>query len=239
MTNNILFLGNQFTINDKIYVKDVKFTIDNSLLKLSATRGIYSDELAIFDAKILLNIPLEPDLNITYSVYLSKLNLATDAGRLYLHMSNGTNVVGLSYDIGHESPEYTYQSYTYFSYRIGNATDIWFNGTRNIWNDLENKAMPPTNSWKITTMVVGLVSYSGESSTTDYSMLAMFDLSGTYFHYKNFALATVDPASITFSWLSFYGLTGSTSVFCVWLAVYLKLFKRVSTLKTNPNSSRS
>lgn len=228
VTSHIFIPENELKTNSEINVEDARVTIENSLLTLSATKRTNSDGVAILDTTISITIPLDPGLNITYSIYLSNLNLTIDAGRLYLHMFNGTHVIVMHYEIGNESPEYVYQNYTYLQYRIGNTTSTWLNGTRNIWNDLKNKEVPVTKSWKITAIVFGLVSYSRGGASGNSQMQVVFDLNETYLSSSNFTLASVDSASIKFSWLSLFGLIGSTSIFCVFSAVYLKISKRAT-----------
>jgi hypothetical protein len=119
-------------------------------------------------------------------------------------------------------------------YMIGNTTGIWLNGTRNIWDDLKNKEVPVTKSWKITAIVFGLVSYSRDRANSDSRMQVVFDLNETYLAFSNFTLASVDSASIKFSWLSFFGLIGATSIFCILSAFYLKLSKLANPRRKEP-----
>jgi hypothetical protein len=220
----------------EINVTDAIFTIENSSLKVSATRATNSEGLVIFDVATVLTAPLYPDMNVTYSMYLSTLCPATVSSVLSLRLFNGTHIIVLQYYVGNQTVEHPYQDYIDVQHQIGNAADTWFRGTRNIWNDLANEGVDVNTSWKTTTIVFGLASFSRDSSTDDSSMQAVFELSETQLKYGESRLAIVDSSSITFSRTAFLGLLVSTSAFIVWSGEYLILSKRSRQINRKPGA---
>jgi 8-oxo-dGTP pyrophosphatase MutT (NUDIX family) len=218
--NNVQIPQDGLRTQSEINVTDAIFTIENSSLKLSAIRVANSEGSAIFDVGATVTAPLYPDLNIMYSMYP-----ATAPSVLGLRLFNGTHVIVLQYYVGNEAVEHPYQNYIDVQYQIGNKTDTWFRGTRNIWDDLANEGVDVNTSWKTTTVGFGLASFS-RGNSTDSSMRAVFELNETQLKYGESKLALVDPSSITFSRTAFLGLLVSAAAFVVWSGEYLILSKR-------------
>jgi 8-oxo-dGTP pyrophosphatase MutT (NUDIX family) len=219
--NNLQIPQDGLRTQSEINVTEAIFTIENSSLKLSAIRVANSEGSAIFDVGATVAAPLYPDLNIMYSMYP-----ATAPSVLGLRLFNGTHVIVLQYYVGNEAVEHPYQNYIDVQYQIGNETDTWFRGTRNIWDDLANEGVDVNTSWKTTTVGFGLASFSRGNSTDDTSMRADFELNETQIMYGESILALVDSSSITFSRTAFLGLLVSAAAFVVWSGEYLILLKR-------------
>jgi len=226
VTNRIQVPENELRVQSEIRVTNPVFTTENSSLKLSTNRVADSEGLAVFEMGAAVTAPLYPDLNITYSMYLSTLDAATGSSALGLRLFNGTHVILLQYYVGNETVEHPFQNYIDVQYQIGNVTNTWFMGTRNVWDDLADGGVAVNISWKITTLTFGLASFSQGNSTDDSSMQGIFELSETQLTYAESKLALVDSLSITFSRTAFLGLLVSTAAFVVLSGEYLILSRR-------------
>jgi 8-oxo-dGTP pyrophosphatase MutT (NUDIX family) len=238
-TESIQIPLDELRIQSEMNVTDAALNTENSSLKLLMSRVADSQGLAIFEVGGAVTAPLYPDLNITYSMYPSTLDPATVSSALGLRLFNGTHVILLQYYVGNVTVEHPFQNYIDVQYKIGNATDTWFVGARNIWDDLADEGVAVNISWKITTVTFGLASFSPRDSTDNSTMQAVFKLGETRLTYGESKLALVDSSSITFSRTAFLGLLVSTAAFIVWSGEYLILSKRNRPNEGTIGDSRS
>lgn len=184
-------------------VENGTFKFMEQILEISAERGQDPNALSIFDIFVSTELPMNPNLNFNYSMMASQLSVTTDALRVYFNLINGTHAIILGYGVGFKEqdriPHPEAKQYFYVFYQVGNSTNVWFKGKRNLWNDLKRKGLSMKNSWKITKIIFGIVSYRGEQNAKHF-MKGLFNLSETVLFYQNTTYATLVPKGPQFSW---------------------------------------
>jgi hypothetical protein len=207
-SNRIFNLQDQrdLKINLNVNVLNGTSQFTQSHLKISALRGPDDTAWAIFDVYSDLNVPLEPRLRLKFSIFASQLNLTTDSARIYLTLINGTHAILLFYVVGFKMPDLipdpSAQIYSYVFYQVGNASNIWVRGDRNLWADLNDKGLSPDSSWSVVKVIFGVISHVKGTDTSNYPMESLFDLDENSVYYENLTFATVSPSDEEISWVA-------------------------------------
>jgi len=207
-TNNKIFsLRDQEDPKEDLNVNVLNstFRVSESILSVSAKRGPDDRARSIYDVYFSLNVPFESGLRLKFSVLASQVNLTTDSARIYLTLINGTDTILLFYVVGFKMqnlvPDPTAETYFYVFYQVGNATDTWFVGERNLWTDLASRGLSIDSSWKIVKIVFGVESLK-ETSTPNSQMQGLFELTENSIYYENLTFATVSPSDEQISWIA-------------------------------------
>jgi len=203
--------------------RNTVFQFSREILKVGAERGQNDSLKAVFDVLHSVAIPLRRDLTLSFSIFARQLNLNTDAGRLYLVLSNGTNKIILNYVVGYKETDWKHGTSLYIFYQIGSDTNTWFNGRRNLWNDLIGKELTLKSSWNIISINFGCISYWKEPSINN-KMYVFFNASKTSLYYEKSTFTRVIP-TVQVSWLAVYGMIASMLLFPISSVILLRIQK--------------
>jgi len=203
-------------------VENRSFGITNQMLRIFMKRGSNNFLASIYELGISIDIPLREDLKLTFSIFSSLLDLSTDAGRIYLAVTNGTLVIMLNYVIGYTEKDWNQAQYYYVFYQIGNNTNTWFECERNIWNDLVNKNLPVNSSWRIHRIAFGMISYRRNPTVTDHAVSVFFEADKTSLFYEDLTFIKVTPGDVGLSWPEVYGTILISLLLCICSVILLK-----------------
>lgn len=184
-------------------VENGTFQFTEQVLEISAERAQNPGAWSIFDTFVGTELPMNPDLNFKYSMMASQLNVTTDALRIYFTLINGTHAIILGYVVGLKEqdriPDPDARQYSYVFYQVGNSTNVWFNDERNLWNDLSTKGLSMDDSWKITEIIFGIISYRGELDA-GHLMKGFFNASETILFHQKITYVTLVIEDSRISW---------------------------------------
>lgn len=171
-------------------------------LQMVAQRDMISG-VSLYDVLQVVNVPLRRDLSLKYSIYASTLDLNSSAIRVYFSLTNTTHVLILGYHVGlleeDRIPEPSAPTYMYVFYQIGNQTDVWVEGERNISQDIQAKGINlEEESWVIDRLHLGFWSFKNGSENT---YAGKFNLTETTLFYENLENVQLTSTSPRFSWL--------------------------------------
>ena len=194
---NVIFdLQEKVTLKPHITenIENDTFGFMEQVLEISAKRGRDPGIWSIFDIFVNTELPMNPNLNLRYSMMASQLNVTTDALRIYFNLINGTHAIILGYEVGIKEqdriPDPDAKQYSYVFYQVGNSTNVWFKGDRNLWNDLSSKDLSLKNSWKITEIIFGIISYR-EEQDANHLLKGFFNISETILFYEKVISVTL------------------------------------------------
>jgi hypothetical protein len=173
----------RITPNAEVSVMNSSYQIENGLLVLSAQRQ-QTLGVSIYDVSFDVEFPLRTDLMLSYSIFSSDMDLSASSVYVYLTLANATDIIVLGYQVGQVEqgrlPEPTAPSSWYAFYQVGNETDVWVSGERNIYQDIIDKGIrADAEGWRVSKLAFGVWSFS------DPSLRCMFNLNETSLSYNN------------------------------------------------------
>jgi len=198
----------------------------DQFLTISSERG--RDDLAwsIFEAYTDVNVPFRRDLKLRYAMFTSQLNLATDAVRFRFFLVNDTHFVVLAYEIGFTEedrvPDPDAENYSYVFYQIGNNTNMWFKGERNLWNDVTKKGLLLENSWRIVRITFGVMSYRRDPDMDSQRMEGVLKLDDNSLYYENLLTAEMTSYDSQVSQYAIAGMIMSLVLFFACSGIIIK-----------------
>lgn len=185
-----------------VNVDNYNYSVQGQTLQIMAQRDMDSD-VSLYDVLQVVNVPLRRDLNLKYSIYVSTLDLNSSAIRVYISLTNTSHVLILGYHVGRleadRIPEPSAPTYMYAFYQIGNQTDVWIDGERNISQDIQAKGIIlQEENWVITRLHLGF--WSSEKGSEN-SSAGKFNLTETTLFYETLTNVQLTSTSPRFSWL--------------------------------------
>jgi len=202
------------------------FNTTKQLLTISSERG--GDNLAwsIFEVYTDVNVPFRRDLKLRYAISTSQLNLAADAVRFRFFLVNDTHFVVLAYEIGFTEedrvPDPDAENYSYVFYQIGNNTNMWFKGERNLWNDVTKKGLLLENSWRIVRITFGVMSYRRDPDMDSQRMEGVLKLDDNSLYYENLLTAEMTSYDSQVSQYAIAGMIMSLVLFFACSGIIIK-----------------
>ncbi|MGD8506957.1 MAG: hypothetical protein PVF15_09895 [Candidatus Bathyarchaeota archaeon] len=173
--------------------------IDEDFLNLSCYRESEHFPWSIFEVSIDTNIPLRKDLNVSFSLHASQLNLSTDCAYVSLVLADGERMILLGYYLGYQLPEWRFLRDYYVSYEVSGVPNTWISGRRNMWSDLTQKNLPLTRSLNIIKASAGILSYHPAPQSSDSKrMQAMFNTTKNALFYERSSFVKITPSSYQF-----------------------------------------
>jgi hypothetical protein len=203
-------------------IMNYTFRFDEEILNLSGYRESERFVWSIFDVSVDTNIPLRKDLKLSFYMYASQLNLSTDSAYVSLTLTDGANVILIGYYLGYQLPEWRFLRDYYVSYKVSDIPDIWVRGKRNIWDDLVQKNLPLTHSFKIVKATFGMLSYRPTpQSPNNRKMQTLFNASENSFFFGTSTFVKITPSSYQLPWNAVFLMT--IDIFFIFLVTVFKM----------------
>lgn len=204
---------------------NTEFQFSREILEVSAERSQNDSSKAIFEVRHSVAIPLIQDLKLSFSIFARQLNVNADAGRVYLVLQNGTDVVLLNYVVGYKETDWKHGTSSYFFYKVENNTSTWSNDERNVWNDVIGKNVTLKSPWEVTSIAFGCISYWKEPSINT-KMDILFDANETSLYYEKSSFTKVIPTT-RISWLAVYEMIAGMLLFVFCSVILIKTQKQL------------
>lgn len=177
------------------------FRFDEEILNLTGYRESQHLAWSIFDVSVDVNIPLRKNLKFSFSMYASQLNLTTDSAYVVLTLTDGVNVILVGYYLGYQPLEWQHLRYYYVSYEVGDMSNMWVKGTRNIWDDLVQYNLSVLRSFRIVKVTFGTSSYNPTPQfQNNRKMQALFNASKNSLFFETSTFMRLVPTSYQFPW---------------------------------------
>ena len=200
------------------------FQFDEEILNLSIYREPEHFEWSIFDVSIDTNIPLRKNLKLSFCLYASQLNSSTDSVYVSLTLTDGTNEILIGYYLGYQLSDTRFErSYQVF-YGVGNMSDTWIKGKRNIWDDLVQKNLPVTRSLNIVKATFGILSHRPTPQISNNGKIqTLFNASENLLFFENSVFVKTTPNLYQPPWNAIFLLV--IDVFFVFFVTIFKIPK--------------